>query len=153
MIARLLKFFLPYAVQFGLQRKQPQRMALTAIAALLILVAVIFGLIAVHQYLLLEQLLPVYQVNALFALGFVVFALICLLIAAAKKRRAKTSNPVLAEIGKTAGDIKDIAQYHLKNQAHELQFMAERGISRNAGKVLTAAILAGLIMGIRSGRK
>lgn len=136
----------------GLQRKQPQRMVLSLIAAVLILIAAIFALIALHQYLLIEQLLPIYQVNGLFALGFVLVALICLLVSAAKKRQAKT-HPLLADIGKTAGDMKETAQYHLKNQAHELQYLTERGIQRNAGKVLGAAIVAGLIMGIRAGRK
>ena len=152
MIGRLIKFFLPYAVQMGLQRKQPQRMVLSLIAAVLILVAVIFALIALHQYLLIEQLLSIYQVNGLFALGFIALALVCLLISAIKKPQAK-KNPVLAEIGKTATDMKEVAQYHLKNPAHELQYVTERGIQRHAGKALTAAILAGLIMGIRTGRK
>lgn len=152
MIAKVLKLALPYAVKLGLQRKQPQYWVLTVLMVLLLAIALIFALMSLHQYLRIAALLPAYQVNGLFALGFVLLACVVFLVIAAKKRRHK-QNALFNDISQTANNIKANAQMHLKNQANEMQYFAERSIEKNAGSALAAAVIVGLIMGVRAGRK
>lgn len=110
-----------FALRVGQRNRAPKHIALKLVAAVLFGVAVIFMLIALHQYLRLH--FSPELTNAFFAGGFAVLALAILLgvrIAQKRYRAPSFSEQVQEQVGETraqfAGMQRDLYQSLLRNE-------------------------------------
>lgn len=127
---------LRFALRMGQKQRPPRYIALKIVAAILIGVAAIFALIALHGYLHLH--FSGIATNAIFAGGFAVIALGVLLgvrIAQNRYRAPSLGEHMRDEVSKTGAQIAGLHRDVYKN------------IARNEKTWLLAAAVIGIMMG------
>ncbi|WP_169818628.1 hypothetical protein, partial [Suttonella ornithocola] len=145
---RLFKLLLPFALEAGLKNSQaPKNIALKAVAGVMGLIASIFALITLHQYL--SSFLKPMEVNGCFAIGFIVLAVLLWLIAYIRSKRKKPASSLLPDLSGAPTGLRNFVEQSATNVIHAKQKF-DRATRNNTGKILLGAAVFGLLMGSRA---
>lgn len=138
----LIKGLLQFGLKAGINAKTPKYIAWRLLAAMLIMLAAIFALIAGHGEL--SSRFGNIQANWFFAAGFAALSL-CMLIAISIAKRQHTQQSPLQQ---SLDQVDQFAQ-HIKGQAQEAGAQVQQTLRQHSGKALLGAAIIGIILGSR----
>lgn len=128
------------ALRMRQKNRPPSHLGLKIVAAILLGLAVIFALIALHGYLRL--FLPGMAVNALFAGGFALLALG--ILAGVRIAQKRYQPPALGE------KLRDDVDHAFVAPFVKLQDDIERNVQQHEKSWLLAAAVLGILLGART---
>lgn len=144
---------LKLGLELGLKSKTPKYIALNLIGTLFLGLALLFSLIALHDYL--SFLFNPMIANAFFAAGFAMIGTIVLLVRAglqAKAQQQSNAQRLAQGFEKLSENAKDYLNPAL-NQAKQASENLQHSLNRNTLTYLLGAAVLGLLLGNRSRNK
>lgn len=149
---------IPFAVEMGIKKSQePKNILFRTIGYFLIIMSIIFGLVALHQYL--NTIFSPLEVNLIFCVGFAFLALIIFMSIQIHHKIHKNKSTGLfnrtkevltnSNLSELSTNFKDSWQQNTRN-IKQIGHHIKTDMRQHSSKYLLAAAVVGLILGART---